>query len=148
MCRRPKLPERLRRAGGLFRDADEEGRSARLHRPHFRLPAAVPVGDRKREARRVGGPPLFARGGQGVGRDRRGGQRADDAAASGVQVPDDLLAKLRPGIDGVVFGLRGERATYLPRSGSSCRTRSSSCVSWPSKPGSGPTPGRTPKPPF
>ncbi|MBM4094791.1 MAG: AmmeMemoRadiSam system protein A, partial [Planctomycetes bacterium] len=29
--------------------------------------------------------------------------------------PDDLLAKLRPGIDGVVFGLRGERATYLPQ---------------------------------
>jgi len=29
--------------------------------------------------------------------------------------PDDLLAKLRPGIDGVVFGLRGERSTYLPQ---------------------------------
>ena len=29
--------------------------------------------------------------------------------------PDDLLAKLRPGVDGVVFGLRGERATYLPQ---------------------------------
>lgn len=29
--------------------------------------------------------------------------------------PDDLLAKLRPGVDGVVFGLRGERSTYLPQ---------------------------------
>jgi AmmeMemoRadiSam system protein B/AmmeMemoRadiSam system protein A len=28
--------------------------------------------------------------------------------------PDDLLKKLRPGIDGVMFGLHGQRATYLP----------------------------------
>nr|HPM84255.1 AmmeMemoRadiSam system protein A [Candidatus Anammoximicrobium sp.] len=29
--------------------------------------------------------------------------------------PDELIAKLRPGVDGVVFGLRGERSTYLPQ---------------------------------
>lgn len=29
--------------------------------------------------------------------------------------PEELLAKLRPGIDGVVFALRGRRATYLPQ---------------------------------
>ena len=29
--------------------------------------------------------------------------------------PDDLLTKLRPGIDGVVFTLRGRRSTYLPQ---------------------------------
>lgn len=29
--------------------------------------------------------------------------------------PEDLLARLRPGVDGVVFGLRGKRATYLPQ---------------------------------
>lgn len=29
--------------------------------------------------------------------------------------PRGLLAKLRPGIDGVVFGIRGRRSTYLPQ---------------------------------
>jgi len=29
--------------------------------------------------------------------------------------PEDLLAKLRPGTDGVVFGIRGRRSTYLPQ---------------------------------
>ncbi len=29
--------------------------------------------------------------------------------------PDELIAKLRPGVDGVVFGLRGDRSTYLPQ---------------------------------
>jgi hypothetical protein len=29
--------------------------------------------------------------------------------------PDDLLQKLRPGTDGVVFSLRGRRSTYLPQ---------------------------------
>jgi AmmeMemoRadiSam system protein A len=29
--------------------------------------------------------------------------------------PKDLLTKLRPGTDGVVFGMRGKRATYLPQ---------------------------------
>jgi AmmeMemoRadiSam system protein B/AmmeMemoRadiSam system protein A len=29
--------------------------------------------------------------------------------------PQDLLEKLRPGVDGVVFGLGGHRATYLPQ---------------------------------
>jgi AmmeMemoRadiSam system protein B/AmmeMemoRadiSam system protein A len=29
--------------------------------------------------------------------------------------PDELLQKLRPGVDGVMFSLRGKRATYLPQ---------------------------------
>jgi AmmeMemoRadiSam system protein A len=29
--------------------------------------------------------------------------------------PKDLLARLRPGRDGVVFGIRGRRSTYLPQ---------------------------------
>ena len=99
----------------MFRYADEAWRVARLHRQDFSARVPISGGDPLGEGGGHGRLAFSAGDGQRDGRTPRRDQCVDRAQAIGVFFPQDLLAKLRPGIDGVVLELGANQATYLPQ---------------------------------
>lgn len=76
----------------LWQDAAENASSAAVRDPRFPPVRPLELGELQLEISVLGSPsPL----------------QYTDA--------DDLIAKLRPGVDGVVLSLRGRRATFLPQ---------------------------------